>query len=144
MIMWTNQNPSKTKPQFICNNCHYETCNKKDYNKHILTQKHIRLINVQKSQNNNEMNFYSICGKVYKHKTSVYKHTKTCQKCVEQQITTQPITSELILNIIKDNNEMKQLLFEQNNRINEIITNGVIDSIKLKLPVLENIANPVM
>jgi hypothetical protein len=142
--MKTNKNPSKIPQQFICNNCDYTTCNLKDYNKHILTQKHIRLINVQKSQNNNEMNFYSICGKVYKHKTSVYKHTKTCQKCVEQQqIKSQPITSELILNIIKDNNEMKQLLFEQNNRINEIITNGVIDSIKLKLTVLENVGNPV-
>jgi hypothetical protein len=140
--MLTNNNPSKIPHQFICNKCDYKTYSNKDYNKHILTRKHIRLINVENPQNN-ELIFYSICGKVYKHKTSVYKHKKSCQKCLEP-ITSQPITSKLILEIIKDNNEMKQLLFEQNNRINEIITNGVINSVKLQLSDLENVGKSVM
>ena len=30
----------KIPKEFICKKCHYITCNKKDYNKHLLTEKH--------------------------------------------------------------------------------------------------------
>jgi hypothetical protein len=55
------------------------------------------------------------CNKKYLSRNGLWKHKK---KCLEQ---TPQLTSELILEIIKNNHEMKQLLFEQNNTINEFV-----------------------
>ena len=39
--MFSNPKVSQNSPDFICINCDYFTYRKKDYNKHLLTMKHI-------------------------------------------------------------------------------------------------------
>ena len=36
----TPQKSQKIPKLFSCENCHYNTCSKKDFSKHLLTQKH--------------------------------------------------------------------------------------------------------
>jgi hypothetical protein len=68
---------------FECKFCHYNTSNKKDYNKHTSTQKHQMLTNdLQEIPKNpitmNSQNNVCECGNVYKHRQSLYKHKKVC------------------------------------------------------------------
>ena len=73
------KNREKIPKNFICVFCDYNTYNKKDFNKHLLTDKHKMLSNVD-----NEIpkipikEFTCDCGKKYKHRQSLSVHKKKC------------------------------------------------------------------
>jgi len=78
------ENPKKPQ-DFICENCDFITCNKKDYIRHLSTQKHKKRVNsyqivtdsYQKTPENPRP-FQCDCGKTYKHKQNLYSHRKKC------------------------------------------------------------------
>ena len=53
------------------------------------------------------------CNKIYKERTGLWRHKKKCE------LNSSNITAELVIELIKDNKEMKQLLMEQNNTIQQ-------------------------
>jgi len=137
-----NQTPMRPKCIYQCTECNFNTRNKKDYNKHLLTAKHICLTNpINKTPKNPTCG----CGKEYKHMSSLCKHKKTCTR------TSNP-TNEVIENesceslmtggnddkqlsntivmlikqnieLVKDNQEFKQLLIDQNKQMMEMAGN---------------------
>jgi len=130
--------PKKT-PKYECVICNFITGNKKDYNRHVLTSKHLDASKCYKNANEktqkNPIKNICVCGKEYKHDSSFYRHTKKCpKKCpkkeneeiINEQI--QEITPQLILNIIQQNQEFKDLLIEQNKTIIEISKNNTINN----------------
>ena len=68
----------KNPPEFFCKKCDYNTSNKKDYIKHLSTQKHKRLTNANKNPQKSPKNFSCKCGKKYIHQSSLCKHKKKC------------------------------------------------------------------
>jgi len=75
------------KPQkFECLSCDFFTCNKKDFDRHVSTQKHQILTNdLQKTPKNPKKpqaleNLTNICecGNIYKHRQSLFNHKKKC------------------------------------------------------------------
>lgn len=88
------QMPSKKSPKipkiFYCKQCDYNTSNKKDYNKHLSTDKHQILTNTYKNPQKspkipkNEEHVCE-CGKLYKHRQSLYYHKKACVFINEKQ-----------------------------------------------------------
>jgi hypothetical protein len=68
--------PKKPMYKYTCKICDFHSNNKKDLNRHFLTQKHITKQMGEFPQN--EINFTCNCGKIYKHKSSLCKHKKTC------------------------------------------------------------------
>jgi hypothetical protein len=126
--MISPKKPPKNPRNFNCINCDYTTCNKKDYNKHLLTIKHTNQLNTTLDEVKNPLMYNCDCEKSYKHISSLYKHKKICNfKEDTKQDTTKEdteITSELILNIIQQNQEFKDLLIEQNKIIIEISKNN--------------------
>jgi len=61
--------------KFSCEICMYKCDNKFSYNKHLSTQKHLKLKNeIEKTQQYTCNN----CNNSYKHKPSLYKHKRTC------------------------------------------------------------------
>jgi hypothetical protein len=74
------------------------------------------------------------CGKNYKTNAGLWKHKKTCNYQKDSkplnvvQSGTQ-ITTELIMELIKDNKEMKQIILEQNTTINNLVKNGINNNI---------------
>ena len=91
---------------FHCSTCNYSTINKYDYNKHLFTQKHIKL-NTTKEEITNTNKFICSCGKEYKYDSGYYRHKKKCkyQQKLENN-NEKNITSELVLELIKNNNEL--------------------------------------
>jgi hypothetical protein len=69
------------------------------------------------------------CDKEYQYRQNLWRHKKTCQikkqEICNQQITDKDITDkEVILMLIKDNSELKNMLVEQQNIMMKVIENG--------------------
>ena len=57
---------------FLCENCEYKTSNKKDFEKHILTRKHIDETNLKQKV----PNLVCECNKVFNSRTTLWRHKK--------------------------------------------------------------------
>lgn len=142
----------KVAQNFYCEFCHYITSKKTNYDKHIITSKHHRMtedyIGGQKvaksSQKVANQTFKCECGKFYKHRQGLWKHKKICfeesyNNNFEHDNHVKKITQknetiadkDLIMMLIKDNNELRKMMMEQqslmienNNKVLEICKNG--------------------
>ena len=70
----------KTPPKFECNNCDFKCFKQSDWNRHLLTRKHKKTDIFPKSTDNftqkNAETFLCSCGKIYKHRQSLFNHKK--------------------------------------------------------------------
>jgi hypothetical protein len=106
---------------YVCKLCDYNTCKSNDYKKHLATDKHKNATNGIKPvyidsdfSNKVSHNYKCDCGKVYKYDSGYYRHKKNCDKTKNVPNT---ITTELFMELIKDNKELQQTLIEQNKTI---------------------------
>jgi hypothetical protein len=120
--------------KFSCEICDFKCSKKSNYIKHLNTKKHTDNKMVINDNNFVPKNAERVCkcGNIYKHMSGLSRHKKKCNFKDEsdniQQIFTpiasNVITTELVLELIKDNKEMKQIILEQNNTINNLVKNG--------------------
>jgi hypothetical protein len=128
----------QNSPKYYCENCNIKTNNKKDYEKHLMTSKHknnttvnVQLTNMDDSltqipQNNVVCHDYICknCDKEYKSRVGLWKHKKKCDTDNECKSTNSEnafedlnnidITdSNIIIQLIKQNDDFKKLLIEQ-------------------------------
>ena len=75
--------PNKNPLKFYCENCDYNTSNKKDFNKHVKTIKHKSYINPTRKIP--KKLFSCECGKLYKHSSTLYAHKKKCKYVIPKQ-----------------------------------------------------------
>ena len=128
-----NQNETnfthKLPKQFDCNFCYFKCFNKKDFNRHINTKKH----------NENKMNqgfthfthsttetflndekikkkFKCDCNKEYNSRTTLWRHKKNCNEKNKN--------NENLFELIKQNQDFKDLILEQNKIIMELAKNS--------------------
>ena len=92
--MLTQKTPKNPK-EFFCKNCDFVSSNKKDYDRHLATDKHKMLTNVDKKTPKNPKPFQCVCGKQYKHRQSLSVHKKKC-KIVENVIVEDTSENKLI------------------------------------------------
>ena len=65
--------------KFNCKICNFNTSNKYNYNKHIMSAKHERLTgDLQKNAEKCLIEYKCECGKNYQHRQSLYNHKKKC------------------------------------------------------------------
>lgn len=102
------------KPPVVynCEACLYITDNKKDYIRHLETRKH-------KSNGDNivavDKNTCAICNKVFKSRTSIYKHKPICkgpstQTSDHAEPDPASLTIGQIKNLMMENKMLKELL----------------------------------
>ena len=130
--MTYNKNVKKCN-KFICDNCNFNTSNKYNYDKHILTAKHKKLTtDLQKDAEKCIIGYKCECGKNYKHRQSLYNHKNKCNykidknkseennKIIENMDSFNDYKS-MFLDIINENKEMRNLLIKQQEQISEMI-----------------------
>ena len=133
-----NASMPKLCPRFYCKNCDYGTSKKSSFDNHLLSLKHLS----SQDGNKKEMPGNAImpekcsstysCDKCNKHfhsSSGLWKHSKKCSysnddivKELAKQITDK---DELIMFLIKENSEFKNMLIEQqNNVLMKVLENG--------------------
>ena len=124
-----NLAPDK-KAKYFCIHCDYSTSRKSQWDRHILTGKHIA--NEKRNQKVPDDNMVTTthevhrcsCGRTYKYMSGLCKHQKTCKflnKSEETQIVNNSNTNDLLEIILNENNELKKILNEQQKQIGEMI-----------------------
>jgi hypothetical protein len=115
--------------KYYCKNCDYGTSKKSNLDNHNLSAKHKKATDGHKFKQKLCPKLYTceICEKEYKDRTGLWKHKKKCIEPPDQtkeiqeesqiKINNEPVTNEVLLTIIKQNEEFKQLLMEQNKQV---------------------------
>ena len=117
--MLTEKGQEGTK-KFSCTYCNHITCNKNKYERHLLTRKHLfNKYLKEKGQNglSQQISFPCInCNKIYKSRVGLWQHSKKCSKNSEKNIIDNPIIdTNIVVELIKQNNELQNLLIQQSN-----------------------------
>ena len=122
-------------PKFYCENCDYKTNRKNNFEEHLLTAKHIKstfsnLCQPISSKNQQSSKFTcQTCNKEYKDKSGLWRHNKVCIKqCLlsenQNKNTDEPTDKQLIMLLIKENAEVKNMMMEQQTIMMKVIENG--------------------
>jgi hypothetical protein len=108
------------KQSHYCEKCNYTSSKSSDYVKHCNTIKHISRHTTDIQHENTPHVYICSCGKEYNHRASLWNHKKKC-KGVEQEQTQvpPPLDSSLVIELLKQNQEFKELMIEQHKRMTE-------------------------
>jgi hypothetical protein len=138
-----DQKSPKIAKKFICEKCDYKCSKQYDYDKHILTLKHLKddaediLEDIKVA-----VQYFCECGREYKHRQGLWKHKKTCQLNMNKEScdpfdnkksdqSDQSNKDNLIEYLIKENAEFKTLIMElvkKDNISNNTVSNNTINS----------------
>jgi len=124
----------KMPKEFYCENCDFKCSKKSNYSNHLFTAKHLNTYtylqnDLQKNAENAEKNYTCDCGKIYKHRQSMYTHKKKCNYKKEivsevKDIDDSIMLTSLILEVVKSNNELqKQVIELSKEKTNTFINN---------------------
>jgi hypothetical protein len=116
--------------KFYCEICDFGCSKQSNYNKHILTAKHINRTNPHFLEQKNAMNIpahYTCkkCSKKYKARNSLWYHEQQCglsTTSIEQAKSLQvddKMQMNIILELVKQNQDFKDLLIQQSNQMME-------------------------
>ena len=110
----------KSSDFFHCEKCDYISSRKSQFERHLLTPKHkMDYKKVPKSS----AAFKCGCGKEYKHRQGLWKHSKICDgnsELIYKEENNTHVINQLVqqnIQLITQNQEFKQLLVDQNNKI---------------------------
>ena len=126
--MLTKKVPKSSK-NYECTLCAYKTVRKSQFDRHLLTAKHHQLtLLTEKVPKSSKISFVcEYCDKEYKSRVGLWKHKQLCSDEIDVQptITNTPLkqpnlASNPIIELIKQNQEFKELILEQNKQIVEL------------------------
>jgi hypothetical protein len=118
--------------KFCCEKCNYVTCNKKDFNKHLLTQKHKNKDNDNNYHKSKNIFICENCKKEYLYLSGLSRHKKKCitieNKIIKDNDSIIDICSnklelsnDLFMKLLNDNQEMRNVIIKQQEQISELI-----------------------
>jgi len=122
-----SKNEQNEQIKFSCNICNYICCKKFNYDRHLLSSKHLKLTVGDALANKNEQNEQKNkkyccekCNKLYSSRNGLWKHTKNCNTNIplvenenEDANKKDEISDkELIMMLIKDNSEFKNMMMK--------------------------------
>ena len=125
---------------YKCIFCDYTTCRKNNFDKHIMTPKHIRKSNGNEKVAKSSTAFNcSNCGKKYYTKSGIWKHKRLCDimnnnnnnnndNSIIKKNDENDNYKELLLISLKQNKDLQELLIKQSEQHNNTI-NGIIPKI---------------
>jgi hypothetical protein len=132
MLTNTDKNAPENPPFFYCKNCNFKCSKKRDYERHVMTRKHLKFGKIITNTDINtdtkvDKYFECICGKKYNHRQSLFIHKKKCiyepiidEKNVEKE-SNNLFDKNIIIQLIKQNQEFQSILIEQNQKNQELM-----------------------
>lgn len=104
----------KNSKTFICDKCDFKCCKHSDWQRHLMTRKHKNtdnfLTNTDTFTQKNAETFSCSCGKIYRHRQSLFNHKKKCYLINK---------TKMIIDVIKDDKNVQDFLIEQNKQLIE-------------------------
>jgi len=137
------KNAEKNAEIFYCEKCDFKCCKLSDWNRHLLRRKHTDDKNDNKNDNkktptNCASLYVCECGKMYQFQSGLSRHKKTpnCLKNAEYSDTELDkisdseikILTTLVLEVVKQNNEVQKHNQELTNKIVEICKAGTTNN----------------
>jgi Txe/YoeB family toxin of Txe-Axe toxin-antitoxin module len=169
MELFSNKNSAKICTKYYCTFCDYGTSRKSSYDDHLLSARHTKATicnkksaNSANSAKTNNQYVCQICQKIYKNRTSLWRHKKECIddhiSDSESEAEKDPSDKDLIMMLIKQNTELLEIVkngthnttnsnnktFNLNMFLNETCKNAMnitdfVDSLQLQMSDLENV-----
>ena len=146
----TNEIVGKSSKKWECKICDYITCRSDNYKKHLQSIKHKNKENTklyeENTKNTNEKvgkvgkvgntlvknNWTCICGKEYKHASSLWNHKQkciyieneeeseeNCEEIVEHKLDKELELKDMFLTVVNENKELRGMMVEQQKTIME-------------------------
>jgi len=119
--------------KFHCKVCDYYCCKQSLLSRHNLTRKHeknnelltIVDVDVDTQSSKSSQKYVCECGKKYNHRQSLSLHKKKCAFIVNEsspdvKVKEKTCDSDLLTFLLKENQEFKQMIIEQNNKLMEL------------------------
>ena len=104
--------------KFYCEVCHFICCKKSNYEIHCQTKKHRYRVNGNEMENAEIIKnaiYECKCGKDFKTNAGLWKHKQKCNKPQQQKQEKdkdEPTDKDLIMMLIKENSELKNLVIK--------------------------------
>uniref|UniRef100_A0A6C0DET3 C2H2-type domain-containing protein n=1 Tax=viral metagenome TaxID=1070528 RepID=A0A6C0DET3_9ZZZZ len=126
-------NASINQPEFVCNICDYKCCRNFDLKRHYNTNKH-KINKMALDDAKNAKFRCDNCEKNFNDRSGLWRHKKKCDQSKETEniiinveedkanVQSNEFDSEMILDLLKQNQEFKDLILEQNKKILELVS----------------------
>lgn len=132
-----NEKMPKNAEKYFCELCNFKCSKKSNFDKHLLTAKHKILTNPNEKMPKNAASFMCSCGKEYKHKSTLSKHRKNCEKInnffsekkeksekkLENKKEENVDYKEMFISMMNDNIEMRKTIQEMVPHMNHTTNN---------------------
>jgi len=139
--MISNEKNSKKLLIYSCENCHFYTSNKNDFNRHNKTTKHLsngsQFLAIEKTQ---KTPYECACGKLYQDNSGLWRHKKKCNYIIydkdlsnNNSINDNTLLTNLVLEVVKNNNDLQKQCVElqkQNQEFQQKIVESFSEVIK--------------
>ena len=124
----------KNAERYYCEKCNFKCSKKSNYDIHLTTAKHQKILDDTSQMPISRMYSCDKCGHEYKYHSGLWRHKQKCtgekslsvnvEPVLEQDQTqiTQvppPVDSSLVIELLKQNQEFKELMIEQHKRMTE-------------------------
>jgi hypothetical protein len=114
MIQKTQNNTQLNKTyKYSCLKCVFNTNNKKDYNRHLLTEKHKKVHSYTKKPIIIDKIYKCDCGNEYKYHSGYYRHKKMCNFINNEKESKEIEYKDVIIKLINENSSLQDLLIKQ-------------------------------
>jgi hypothetical protein len=116
-VLEVESNIQKSPLHFSCETCNYSTICRTNYEKHLLTKKHITSDSVKK---NTEKNKCEYCNKTYSNSGGLWKHKQKC-KDTEKTKEEDGKMMDVIIAFMKQNSDLQNAFVEKTNELQNTI-----------------------
>ena len=137
--------------KFYCELCDYNCSKQSVFKKHLSTRKHINNNdnNAKMSQKCPTLYECEFCPKVFKDRAGLWRHNKKCNEDTQKPLEPpeRNTDSAMIIELLKQNQEFKQLMIDQSNQIqqqqaeNQELQKQLIEAVKTGGQHIENQTN---
>ena len=129
----------KSSKTFVCEKCDFNCSRLSQYNRHLMTRKHIMdskmIVNDSKLVPNSSNKFECECGKFYSSRQTLYVHKKKCNTKLEDvcESKSEKSNEALILKLLAQNALLQNSLLEMIPKLGTTnINNGIMTPLRVR------------